>query len=144
MFLVTRLNCIGVWNMLLGMNACTQDYRLLVWPTRSLRATAGVMISASHNPYEDNGIKFFFNDGYKLSDAIEGEIERLIDSGEVDNIRPTAQMVGKAFRMETAVGRYMEFAKASFPREMNLDGLKIVVDCANGAAYKVGPEFLPN
>ena len=110
--------------------------------TRSLRATAGVMISASHNPYQDNGIKFFQNDGYKLSDAIEGEIERLIDSGEVDNIRPTAQMVGKAFRMETAVGRYMEFAKASFPREMNLDGLKIVVDCANGAAYKVGPGVL--
>ena len=110
--------------------------------TRSLRATAGVMISASHNPYQDNGIKFFQNDGYKLSDAIEGEIERLIDSGEVDNIRPTAQMVGKAYRMETAVGRYMEFAKASFPREMNLDGLKIVVDCANGAAYKVGPGVL--
>lgn len=110
--------------------------------TRSLRATAGVMISASHNPYQDNGIKFFQHDGFKLSDSVESEIERLIDSGEVDEIRPTAAHVGKAHRVETAVGRYMEFAKASFPREMNLDGLRIVVDCANGAAYKVGPGVL--
>jgi len=110
--------------------------------TRSLRATAGVMISASHNPYMDNGIKFFQNDGYKLSDELEEEIERLVFTGDVDKIRPTADQVGKAYRMDTAVGRYMEFAKSSFPRGMTLDGLKIVVDCANGAGYKVGPGVL--
>ncbi len=110
--------------------------------TRSLRALAGVMISASHNPYMDNGIKFFQTDGYKLPDAMELEIEELIDSGEVDRIRPTADKVGKASRMETAVGRYMEFAKSAFPRGMTLDGMKIVVDCAHGAAYKVGPGVL--
>lgn len=110
--------------------------------TRSMRATAGVMISASHNPYMDNGIKFFQNDGYKLSDELEEEIERLVFTGDVDKIRPTADQVGKAHRMDTAVGRYMEFAKSSFPRGMTLDGLKIVVDCANGAAYKVGPGVL--
>ena len=110
--------------------------------TRSLRATAGIMISASHNPYSDNGIKFFQTDGFKLSDDIEDEIEALVGSSEVDKIRPTGQGVGKARRMETAVGRYMEFAKSSFPRGMTLDGLRIVVDCANGAAYKVGPGVL--
>jgi phosphoglucosamine mutase len=110
--------------------------------TRSLRATAGVMISASHNEYMDNGIKFFQHDGFKLPDQIEEEIEHLIDSGEVEKIRPTADQVGKAFRVDTAVGRYMEFAKASFPKGMTLDGLKVVVDCANGASYKVGPGVL--
>ncbi|MBT3785131.1 phosphoglucosamine mutase [bacterium] len=110
--------------------------------TRSLRATAGIMISASHNPYYDNGLKFFQTDGFKLSDEIEAQIEELIYSSEVDKIRPTAEGVGKARRMETAVGRYMEFVKASFPKGMTLDGLRIVVDCANGAAYKVGPGVL--
>ncbi|PCJ18790.1 MAG: phosphoglucosamine mutase [Candidatus Cloacimonadota bacterium] len=110
--------------------------------TRSLRATAGVMISASHNAYYDNGIKFFQTNGFKLPDSTEEEIERLVASGELDSIRPTAKKVGKAYRMDTAVGRYMEFAKSSFPKGMTLDGLKIVVDCANGAAYKVGPGVL--
>lgn len=107
--------------------------------TRSLRADAGVMLSASHNPYEDNGIKFFSNDGYKLPDKIEGEITQLITNGELDNIRPTATDIGKAYRIDDATGRYVEFVKNSFPKGMTLDGLKIVLDCAHGAGYKVGP-----
>lgn len=107
--------------------------------TRSLRADAGVMLSASHNTYEDNGIKFFSNDGYKLPDKVEEEMERLIFNGELDHIRPTATDIGKAYRIDDAIGRYVEFVKASFPKGMTLDGMKIVLDCANGAAYKVGP-----
>ncbi len=110
--------------------------------TRSLRADAGVMLSASHNPYEDNGIKFFSNDGYKLPDKIEGEITKLITNGELDNIRPTATDIGKAYRIDDATGRYVEFVKNSFPKGMTLDGLKVVLDCANGAGYKVGPWVL--
>jgi phosphoglucosamine mutase len=110
--------------------------------TRSLRALAGVMISASHNQYMDNGIKFFQTDGYKLPDQLELEIEQLIESGTIDKIRPTADKVGKVRRMDTAVGRYMEFAKSVFPKGMTLDGMRIVVDCAHGASYKVGPGVL--
>ena len=110
--------------------------------TRSLRADAGVVISASHNPYEDNGIKFFSRDGLKLPDDVEGRIEELITSGEIDHIRPTAEEVGKAFRVDDAVGRYIEFVKSTFPKGMTLEGLKIVADCANGAAYKVTPLVL--
>lgn len=107
--------------------------------TRSLRADLGVMISASHNPFEDNGIKLFGPDGYKLSDEIEAEIEqRMKDGGEV--AAPTA--LGRARRLEDAQGRYIEFAKATFPKGLRLDGLKIVVDCANGAAYRVAPTVL--
>jgi phosphoglucosamine mutase len=109
---------------------------------RSLRADAGIMISASHNLYADNGIKFFSPEGFKLADDVEREMERLLSSGEIDSIRPTAEHVGKAFRIDDAVGRYIEFAKATFPRGMTLDGLKIVVDCANGALYKVVPRVL--
>jgi len=109
---------------------------------RSLRADAGIMISGSHNPYEDNGIKFFSPEGFKLADDVEREMERLLSTGEIDSIRPTAEHVGKAFRIDDAVGRYIEFAKATFPRGMTLDGLKIVVDCANGALYKVAPQVL--
>jgi len=109
---------------------------------RSLRADAGIMISGSHNPYEDNGIKFFSRDGFKLADEVEQQIERLVSSGEIDAIRPTAEHVGKAFRIDDAVGRYIEFAKATFPKGMTLDGMKIVVDCANGASYKVAPRVL--
>jgi phosphoglucosamine mutase len=109
---------------------------------RSLRADAGIMISGSHNPYEDNGIKFFSPEGFKLADDVEREMERLLSTGEIDAIRPTAEHVGKAFRIDDAVGRYIEFAKATFPRGMTLDGLKIVVDCANGALYKVAPRVL--
>jgi phosphoglucosamine mutase len=107
--------------------------------TKSLRADAGVMISASHNPYEDNGIKFFSRDGLKLPDDLEAEIERLIESGDIDAIRPTATDIGKAYKIEDAQGRYVEFVKASLPRGFDLSGLKVVVDCANGAAYKVSP-----
>ncbi len=110
--------------------------------TRSLRADAGIMISASHNPYEDNGIKFFSRDGCKLPDSKEKKMEELIASGELDAIRPTALDVGKAYRIDDAQGRYVEFVKNSFPRGMVLDGFKIVLDCANGAGYKVAPRIL--
>jgi len=110
--------------------------------TRSLRADAGVVISASHNPFEDNGIKFFGRDGFKLPDEVEKNMEALIFSGAVDNIRPTASEIGKAFRIDDAVGRYNEFVKSSIPRGMDLAGLRIVVDSANGAAYKIGPRIL--
>jgi len=111
----------------------------VAYVTRSLRADAGIVITASHNPYADNGIKFFHADGYKLDDKIEDKIEDLVFSGEIENIRPTAEAIGKAVRIDDALGRYIEFAKASFPRAMTLEGMRIVVDCANGAAYKATP-----
>src|ERR1043166_4376894 len=107
--------------------------------TRSLRADAGIVITASHNPYDDNGIKFFRPDGYKLDDNIEGQIEQLVFSGEIENIRPTASEIGKAVRIDDALGRYIEYGKSSFPRGMTLEGMRIVVDCAHGAAYKSTP-----
>ncbi|HNQ72669.1 MAG TPA: phosphoglucosamine mutase [Verrucomicrobiota bacterium] len=111
----------------------------VAYVTRSLRADAGIVITASHNPYADNGIKFFRPDGYKLDDKIEASIEHLVFSGEIENIRPTAEEIGKAVRIEDALGRYIEFAKASFSRGKTLEGMRIVVDCANGAAYKATP-----
>jgi phosphoglucosamine mutase len=111
----------------------------VAYATRSLRADAGIVITASHNPYADNGIKFFRADGYKLDDKIEDEIENLVFSGEIENIRPTADAVGKAVRIDDALGRYIEFAKASFPRGLTLEDIRIVVDCAHGAAYKSTP-----
>jgi phosphoglucosamine mutase len=111
----------------------------VAYATRSLRADAGIVITASHNPYADNGIKFFRADGYKLDDKIEDRIENLVFSGEIENIRPTADAVGKAVRIDDALGRYIEFAKASFPRGLTLEGVRIVVDCAHGAAYKSTP-----
>ena len=111
----------------------------VAYVTRSLRADAGIVITASHNPYADNGIKFFRSDGYKLDDQIEAEIEDLVFSGRIENIRPTAEAVGKAVRIEDALGRYIEFAKASFPRGDTLEGVRVVVDCAHGAAYKATP-----
>jgi phosphoglucosamine mutase len=110
--------------------------------TRSLRADAGVVISGSHNPFEDNGIKFFSRDGFKLPDAVEQKIEHLITSGEIDSIRPTADEIGKAYRVDDADGRYVEFVKNSLPKGMTFEGMKIVVDCANGAAYRVTPTVL--
>jgi phosphoglucosamine mutase len=110
--------------------------------TRSLRADAGVVISASHNPYEDNGIKFFGRDGFKLPDEVEKKMEDLIFSGAIDAVRPTASEIGKAFRIDDAIGRYNEFVKSSFPRGMDLAGIRIVVDSANGAVYKIGPRIL--
>ena len=111
----------------------------VAYVTRSLRADAGIVITASHNPYADNGIKFFRADGFKLDDKIEHQIEHLVFSGEIENIRPTADEVGKAVRIDDALGRYIEHAKASFPRGMTLEGMRIVVDCAHGAAYKSTP-----
>jgi len=110
--------------------------------TRSLRADAGIVLSASHNPYEDNGIKFFRHDGYKLDDEIERRIEGLVFSGEIESIRPTASKIGQAKRIDDALGRYVEFAKRSFPRGATLEGMRIVVDCANGASYKSTPCIL--
>jgi phosphoglucosamine mutase len=110
--------------------------------TKSLRADAGVVISASHNPFEDNGIKFFSHDGLKLPDDVEQEIENLIFSGAIEHERPTAREIGKAFRVDDADGRYIEFVKNTLPKGMQFDGLKVVVDTANGAAYKVSPTVL--
>ena len=107
--------------------------------TRSLRADAGIVLTASHNPYEDNGIKFFQHDGYKLDDNVEAEIEDLVFSGAIENIRPTAKEIGKAVRIDDALGRYVEYAKAAFPKGMNLEGLRIVVDAGHGATYKSTP-----
>ncbi len=108
--------------------------------TRSLRADAGVVISASHNPYQDNGIKFFSSDGFKLPDELEARMEALITSDEISHLRPTADAVGKAYRIDDAEGRYIEFVKRSLPKDMDFQGFKVVVDCAHGAAYKVSPK----
>jgi phosphoglucosamine mutase len=109
--------------------------------TRSMRADLGVMISASHNAYEDNGIKLFDPDGFKLSDETELEIEALID-GNINERLAASASLGRAKRIESVHARYIEFAKRTLPRTMDLDGLRIVIDCANGAAYKVAPEAL--
>jgi phosphoglucosamine mutase len=109
--------------------------------TRSLRADLGVMITASHNPFEDNGIKFFGPDGQKLSDEVELEIESLMDAGLTQGLAPSAR-IGRAKRVDDSQARYIEFAKRTFPRNLRLEGLRIVIDCANGAAYKVAPEVL--
>ena len=110
--------------------------------TSSMRADAGVVISASHNPFQDNGIKFFSRDGFKLPDEVEERIEELIFSNGIDHLRPTAEEVGKAFRVDDAVGRYVVYLKNTFSRNLTLDGIKIAVDCANGAAYRVAPAVL--
>jgi phosphoglucosamine mutase len=110
--------------------------------TASMRADAGVVISASHNPYQDNGIKFFARDGFKLPDEVELQIEDLIFSDRIDSLRPTADAVGKAFRVDDAIGRYIVFVKNTFPKELDLTGLRIVLDCAHGAAYRVAPAVL--
>jgi len=109
--------------------------------TRSMRADAGMVISASHNPYQDNGIKIFSRNGFKLPDAEEDEIEDLITSGRIKDIRPTAGEIGKARRIEDADGRYIVFCKNTFPEDQTLEGMKIVLDCANGATYKLAPSI---
>jgi phosphoglucosamine mutase len=109
--------------------------------TRSMRADLGVMISASHNPFDDNGIKLFGPDGFKLSDAIESEIEALIDGDMTPKLAASGDL-GRAKRIDGVHDRYIEFAKRTLPRTLDLDGMRIVVDCANGAAYKVAPEAL--
>jgi len=114
----------------------------IAFATRALRADAGIVISASHNPYMDNGIKFFNRDGFKLPDELEEEIEDLTFTGRIDDVRPTADAVGKAFRVDDVAGRYLEFLKATLPRGFALDGMRIVVDAAHGAAYRVGPSLI--
>ena len=110
--------------------------------TVSMRADAGAVISASHNPYQDNGIKFFSADGFKLPDEMEADIEDLIANDKLHSLRPTATSIGKAFRIDDAAGRYIVYAKSTFPRHLTLEGLNIVVDCAHGAAYRVAPAVL--
>ena len=108
--------------------------------TCSMRADAGIVISASHNPYEYNGIKIFAEDGFKLPDHVEKQMEELILSGEIERVaRPSATEIGRARRIDDAQGRYIVFLKSTFPRDLTLEGLKLVIDCANGAAYRVAP-----
>lgn len=109
--------------------------------TRSLRADLGVMVSASHNPFQDNGIKLFGPDGFKLSDSVEAAIEAIVENGHAKQL-PDAAGLGRARRLGDEAGRYIEFVKNTFPRGLRLDGLKIVLDCAHGAAYKVAPKVL--
>lgn len=110
--------------------------------TRDMRCNAGVMITASHNPYQDNGIKFFASNGFKLPDDEEARIEELIDTGEVAKISVPPDEVGQAQRIEDARGRYVVYLKNAFPRDLTLEGMRIVLDCANGAGYRVGPTVL--
>jgi phosphoglucosamine mutase len=135
--LVAGFTSVGIEVLLLGP-VPTPAVAML---TRSMRCDLGVMISASHNPFEDNGIKLFGPDGYKLSDEIEGEIELLMDS-EIAPRLSKSRDLGRAKRIESVHARYIEFAKRTLPRNLSLEGLRIVVDCANGAAYKVAPEAL--
>lgn len=146
----TRLSGYMIENaMVAGLTAAGMDVFLLgPIPTpavamlaRSLRADIGVMISASHNPYHDNGIKLFGPDGYKLSDEIEGRIEAMLDE-DIEMALADSDGLGRAKRVDGVHDRYIEFAKRTLPRSMSLSGLRIVVDCANGAAYKVAPEAL--
>src|SRR5499425_3065105 len=109
--------------------------------TKSMRADLGVMISASHNPYDDNGIKLFGPDGFKLSDEVEHKIEELVDSELIKMLAKSGDL-GRAKRIDDAQARYIEFAKRTLPRNLSLEGLRGVVDCANGAAYKVAPQAL--
>ncbi len=110
--------------------------------TRALRLDAGVVISASHNSFEDNGIKFFSADGFKLPDELEARIEELATDERLGSKRPSGAQIGKAFRLDDATGRYIEYIKSTIPRGTTLEGLRVVVDCANGAAYKVTPWVL--
>lgn len=114
----------------------------LAFLTSDMRCDAGVMITASHNPYQDNGIKFFGRDGFKLPDEIELEIEELLSSGRLAQHRAPADEIGRATRIDDVEGRYVVFLKRTFPRDTTLDGIRVVLDCANGAAYKVGPTVL--
>ncbi len=144
----TRLSCYMLENAL-AAGICSMGVDvLLVGPmptpaiaflTTNMRADAGVVISASHNPFEDNGIKLFAGDGFKLPDNLEEQIEELMDSKVLIESQPTGQDVGKAFRIDDAPGRYIVFLKNTFPKDLALDGIKIVLDCANGATYKVAP-----
>jgi len=110
--------------------------------TRSLRVDAGVVISASHNAYDDNGIKFFSSDGFKLPDSTETAIEKTMFSQKLEKIRPEGIDIGRAHRVEDAAGRYIEYVKSTFPKGRTLEGMRVVVDCSNGSAYKITPSVL--
>jgi phosphoglucosamine mutase len=114
----------------------------LAFLTHDMRCNAGVMITASHNPYQDNGIKFFAADGFKLPDAVEARIEQLIATGEVKNVSVPPDEIGQASRIDDARGRYVVYLKNTFPADLTLEGMRIVIDCANGAGYRVGPTAL--
>lgn len=114
----------------------------IAFVTRSLRADAGVVISASHNPFDDNGIKFFSADGFKLPDSTEDEIERAMFSKRLGKIRPEGAGIGKAKRVDDVAGRYIEYVKSTFPKGKTLEGLRIVIDCSNGSSYKITPYAL--
>lgn len=114
----------------------------IAFATNSMRADAGIVISASHNPFQDNGIKVFSSEGFKLPDEKELEIENLIFSNNMHTLHPSPNELGKAYRIEDARGRYIVFLKNSFPKEFTLEGTKVVIDCAHGATYKVAPETL--
>ncbi|MEW6114541.1 MAG: phosphoglucosamine mutase, partial [Thermodesulfobacteriota bacterium] len=144
----TRLSCYMLENALSAGICSMGGNVLLLGPmptpgiaflTVNMRCDAGAVISASHNPFQDNGIKFFGRDGFKLSDELEDEIERLVFSDSINEIRPTADRLGKAFRIDDALGRYVVFVKNTFPRHLSLDGIQMVLDGANGAAYKAAP-----
>ncbi|NNK96673.1 MAG: phosphoglucosamine mutase, partial [Desulfobacterales bacterium] len=144
----TRLSCYMLENAL-SAGICSMGVNvMLVGPmptpgisfiTTSMRADAGVVISASHNPFQDNGIKIFANDGFKLPDSVEEEIEALIFSQKMEALRPVAEEVGKARRIEDAKGRYIVFLKHTFPKQYTLDDFHIVLDCAHGATYAIAP-----
>lgn len=114
----------------------------IAFVTRSMRVDAGVVISASHNPYDDNGIKFFASTGFKLPDKTEAEIEKAMFSEKLGKIRPEGAGIGKAYRVDDVAGRYIEYVKSTFPKGETLEGLKVVIDCSNGSAYKITPTVL--
>lgn len=114
----------------------------IAFVTRSLRVDAGVVISASHNPYDDNGIKFFSSDGFKLPDSTESAIEKEMFSKRLEKIRPEGAGIGRAHRVDDAAGRYIEYVKSTFPKGRTLEGMKVVIDCSNGSAYKITPFVL--
>src|SRR5690606_7838729 len=133
--LASGLNSMGVFVQLVG----PLPTPAIGYLTRTMRASAGIVISASHNAFMDNGIKIFGNDGYKIPESIEKEIERLVFTEDMTRFLPPSHEVGRTRRIEDAQGRYIVYAKNTFPLEYTLDGLRIVLDTANGAAYKVAP-----
>src|SRR3984957_19888868 len=144
----TRLSCYMFENALIAGLCSMGADTLMVGPlptpgvafiTRAYRADAGIVISASHNPYYDNGIKFFSSDGFKLSDEWEKEMELLVDTQDFNDSLPADWDIGKNTKIDDAAGRYIEFVKATFRRRLSLKNLKIALDCANGAGYKVAP-----
>lgn len=138
MALASGLNSMGVDVQLVGPLP-TPGIGFL---TRNMRATAGIVISASHNPFQDNGIKIFGDDGFKISGEMEAEIERWVSEEDMTSLLPKSENIGRSKRIEDSAGRYIVYVKNTFPLSQTLDGLRIVLDCANGAAYKVGPAIL--